>query len=396
MSGIGKALFGGSDSSSKQTQALDPRFANAYFGLQGTAQQTAKNLGVQQFAGFTGDQQFANNQTRAMAAGWDPGAAYRNAGAQQLMEAGSYQPLMAGASGAPTYTMNAASAGPAALAQGGQIDRAGIQNVQGGSAAAGMGAYMDPYTGQVIDAAMGDLERQRQIVQTDNRANAAAAKALGNDRRWLVEAETNRGFADKAAQTAATLRSAGFQQAAANAQQDATRGLQAGMANQGVDAQTAYQNAQLMQQLGITNAGAINAGNQFNANLGQQANQFNAGALNQGAQFNAGQDLQASLANQQAGLTAQQLGLTAGGQLAGLGQQQYQNMQSAIQGLNTFGAQQQGLAQQRLDAQRNLETERLQILMNALGINPGGGGGMTSTGTSSGDQRNGLFSILGG
>ncbi len=74
---------------------------------------------------------------------------------------------------------------------------------------------------------------------------------------------------------------------------------------------------------------------------------------------------QAALANQQAALQAAQQRAAAATQLYGMGSEQQQ------------------LEQARLDAARNLELERQQIINQALGLNVGGGSGQTSTSTGS-------------
>lgn len=84
---------------------------------------------------------------------------------------------------------------------------------------------------------------------------------------------------------------------------------------------------------------------------------------------------QANLANQQAGLAAAQQRAAAATQLYGMGSAEQQ------------------LEQARLDAARNLELERQQIINQALGLNVGGGSGMQSQ--SSGSSRSFGFSLGG-
>lgn len=73
--------------------------------------------------------------------------------------------------------------------------------------------YMNPYQQQVIDASLGDIERQRQQQQLRDRAAAVQAKAFGGSRQGVAEALTNEAFSRTAANTAAQLRSQGFTQA---------------------------------------------------------------------------------------------------------------------------------------------------------------------------------------
>jgi hypothetical protein len=79
--------------------------------------------------------------------------------------------------------------------------------------------YMNPYQEGVINASMGDIERQRQMQQLRDRAAAVQAKAFGGSRQGVAEALTNEAYDRTAANTAAQLRSQGFTQAQAVALQ---------------------------------------------------------------------------------------------------------------------------------------------------------------------------------
>lgn len=126
-----------------------------------------------------------------------------------------------------------------ALAGAGQIatDMGGFQapNVTPGSllSGPGIGAYMDPYTDSVVNTALSDIDRARQMQQVGNASYATQAGAFGGDRAAIVEAETNRAALDQAARTSAQLRSQGFDRAASLYGQDLNRGMQADLANQG-------------------------------------------------------------------------------------------------------------------------------------------------------------------
>lgn len=212
---------------------------------------------------------------------------------------------------------------PATMAGVGAITPQTVSAGQIGST--NLGQYMNPYTQNVIDTSMADLERQRLVGQQQNSAAAAAAGAFGGSRHGLVEAETNRGFADAASRTAAGLQQQGF----LNAQQMA-----------GQDINTRMQ-AQLANQTAGLNAGVQNAANQLTT---QQANQT---AANQAGQFGAAQNMTAALNNQQMGLAGSQQRLNAGAQLGNLGVSGF-NMG------NTLQQQQwnQGMLQQQMEQQR--------------------------------------------
>jgi len=97
---------------------------------------------------------------------------------------------------------------------------------------ADLSAYTNPFQQQVIDAQLADIERQRGQTSERIDADASKAAAFGGSRQAIQQAESDRNFADIAAETGANLRSQGFQQAAAMYQQDAARQMQADLANQ--------------------------------------------------------------------------------------------------------------------------------------------------------------------
>lgn len=97
-------------------------------------------------------------------------------------------------------------------------------------AGASLQAYQNPYTRNVIDNSMADLNRARQMAVNDTGASATAAGAFGGSRHGVAEALTNTGFANQAASMASGLRQAGFQ----NAQQAREFDINTGLANQGL------------------------------------------------------------------------------------------------------------------------------------------------------------------
>lgn len=227
--------------------------------------------------------------------------------------------MTAGQTGAQTQATSAASGllgfTPANVraqqATAGRAEYAGdvaAQNVTAGSfLGSDIGAYLNPYTSNVVDVALGDLERQRQIANQQG-ARSAGASTYGGSRNALIEAETNRGFADASARTAAQLRSQGFDTAAGLLGQDLSRQFQAGLANQGANLQA-----------GLANQATL-----------QGANQFNAGQFTNASLANAQLRQQAGLANQQAGLAGAGLNLQAAGQLYGMGTQQQMAQQAGL------------------------------------------------------------------
>lgn len=89
-------------------------------------------------------------------------------------------------------------------------------------AAAGpnIGQFYNPYTTEVIDQSMADLERQRLAQINATGAAASRAGAFGGSRHGVAEAQTNLGFGQQGAQMASGLRQQGFNTALQAAQQN--------------------------------------------------------------------------------------------------------------------------------------------------------------------------------
>jgi hypothetical protein len=215
-----------------------------------------------------------------------------------------------------------------------QADRGAVQDVTGQLGSQYMSAYFNPYEEQVVQGTLGDIERSRQMQDIADRARATQARAFGGSRQGVQSALTNEAALRQAGTTAAGLRQAGFSQAAQFGQSDAARQLQAQMANQGVSLTLEQANAQLRQQ--------------------------------------------AALANQQASISGAGLRQSAISQLGRLGEQQQNLGLTGANAVMLAQLERQKLDQQRLDAQRNLELERLGITSGALGMQPANLGGSSS------------------
>lgn len=274
---------------------------------------------------------------------------------------------------------------------------AGINQLYGGTGQydpRSVSAFMDPYQRQVIDAATQEINRQRDIAEQQQNAQAVGAGAFGGSRQAIQRAELERNTAQLRNQTIAGLMSQGYNQAQAQAQAAFEAGRQRDIATgqaigqqAGLAGQLATQQAQLGQS-GAGLAGQLGGQmGQFGTQVGQLAGQ-QAGIQQNIANLLA-QQAQAGgqLAGQQANIFAQQAGMYGNvgqgiGQLAG---QQYgvgQNMAQSLAGMGAqlgnlgvqqaalgqtaqqlgqqdvnflynIGQQQQGLTQQQLDAQRN-------------------------------------------
>lgn len=113
---------------------------------------------------------------------------------------------------------------------------------------------------------------------------------------------------------------------------------------------------------------------------GRQAGSMLANLRNQGYQQALNLAQQQQMRNQQAGLQGAQFRLGAAGQLGQMGQSQTAADMLAAQSLMGLGGARQQLAQQQMNAARNLGLERLGIMQSALGLQMPG---MGTTGTTS-------------
>lgn len=108
-----------------------------------------------------------------------------------------------------------------------------------------IGQFFNPYTTEVINQSLADLERQRQTQINATGSAASQAGAFGGSRHGVAEAQTNLGFGQQGAQMASGLRQQGFNtalQAAQNQQQ-----TQSQLAGQGFGFGQAINNQQAAQ-----------------------------------------------------------------------------------------------------------------------------------------------------
>jgi hypothetical protein len=277
------------------------------------------------------------------------------------VRATEFQPSTASASGYTPSAMTSANyAATDPTAQGYSASTlAGTPTVSAQSVQAGqlagrnLDAYTNPYESQVVNQALGDIERSRLMASNQLGAQASAAGAFGGSRQGIAEAETNRAFADQAARTASGLRQAGFTQAQQMAQQDIGVAQQAALANQQAALQAGTTTAQLQQQGGLANQAALNAASQFGASAQNAAAQQAAAQRTAASQFGASAANQAAAANMAAQNQAAQFGSSAANQMALANQ-------AAINQASQFGAQ-QGMTAQQLNqmAALNVNQQRL-------------------------------------
>ena len=228
------------------------------------------------------------------------------------------QSVGAGQQGAQNITSAAgASQGSTAAAQQGAQSAAQFgQNVatQGLAGLAGassqftpdqISAFMNPYETAAIDAAMGDIGRQGDIQAKGLRSKAVSAGAFGGSRGAIEERELGRNVMQQQANTAATMRAQGFQDAATRAQK-AFEDAKARQLSQGT----------VTGQLGQMGSSAGIQGAQTSGSLGLQQGELGlkgATAATDATLAGLGQGLSAA---QNAG----QLGTTMGGQQISAGQ----------------------------------------------------------------------------
>ena len=154
--------------------------------------------------------------------------------------------------------------------------------------------YMDPYTQEVINTTMNDLNQQEGIAQQGIDDSALAQRAFGGDRMYVQKGVLGGEFARAKARTLADLRSGNFRNAQAMGQYDIGNRLNAdqfnndwrsrlfGSAGSGLAglASTAGQLGSNMSQYGTSALGDLsNMGFGFGNQL--QQNQLAAGALQQ-------------------------------------------------------------------------------------------------------------------
>ena len=175
-------------------------------------------------------------------------------------------------------------AGPwAAANQGAQGTAQNLMNYQAQTGAQGMGNYQNAWENQVVNNAQNDLARSADIAAEQNIFSKGSG-TYGGDRMGVQAGEAQRNYLDRAGALSANLRSQGFNVAAANAQQDATRGL--GGANLGLGAANSLNNfgtsalnntvgqAQALSQMGNKQQGMAQAYNDYDRNQFYEARDY--------------------------------------------------------------------------------------------------------------------------
>jgi hypothetical protein len=212
----------------------------------------------------------------------------------------------------PAATYGGAHIDPATLAGAAQTDTSQLPGLAGGKAASGIADYMNPYEDTAVQGTVNDLFRAKQMTDTQNAGAATQAGAFGGSRHGVVDAETNRAFADRVGQISSQMRQAGFQTAVGASAADQDRALSADTTRYGTNANILQGNTGFRQQAGLAGMDAANTRAIQQAQLEQQAGLQGANDQNELAKFNATQSQNADLSNQAAENTAAQ-------QMAGYG-----------------------------------------------------------------------------
>lgn len=100
-----------------------------------------------------------------------------------------------------------------------------------------LSSYMNPWTDNVVQNSLREIDRMRAGAIAQNQGAATQARAYGGSRHGIADAETNRNAFDIAGNTAGQLYSQGFQNAQAAAFQDIINRMNAdtGNANRGLE-----------------------------------------------------------------------------------------------------------------------------------------------------------------
>ena len=107
----------------------------------------------------------------------------------------------------------AVDAARAGLGQGQVADATSTARGLSGYNMSDVDSFMNPYTQQVIDPVLRDIEQSRAMQQQANASRALSAGAFGGDRQALVDAETNRLAMQEAGDFSGRLRQQGFRDA---------------------------------------------------------------------------------------------------------------------------------------------------------------------------------------
>lgn len=172
---------------------------------------------------------------------------------------------------------NAASGGAASASNPFLAPAAAMTAASGGPAQPGMSTYMNPYTQEVIDASMGDIQRQLGINLNNIQGQSASANAFGA-RGELERSEAIKHALDAQARTGAALRAGSWDNALGASQNDLARlGAAGGQLGQMGEGSVRDQLARAMALSSLTGQG-------YDMYTGLAGQQYQMGQQERGAQ----------------------------------------------------------------------------------------------------------------
>ena len=228
----------------------EQQFKELFGAARGVAQQPFLPYTGPMVAGFSPDQLRQFQATRGM---FETGMGYDPTQALQGMAQDQFRPTIQPVTGFQAPTIEATQAPGAA-----QIGPVSTPQFRG-LLSQDIGAYQSPYQQQVIDLAMQDIQRQADIARGGAQERAIRAGAFGGSRSALLEAESQRPYAEAMQRTAVEGRQRGFEQAQAAAERDVARQQQMQMFAPELELRARQQQAgllgglqgQQLQQLGL-------------------------------------------------------------------------------------------------------------------------------------------------
>ena len=203
-------------------------------------------------------------------------------------------------------------------------------------------SYMSPYMDSVVQAQQRDAQRQADIASTTRHSQQTQAGAFGGSRGAIQDAEAARNLALQKGDINTTGQQAAYQQAQTQFNADQARNLAAQQSNQGVGAQYGLASLGNQQQAGVQNLSSFLQTQGLGAQTGLQAQQSNQGMDYNTALQNAQLQQQTNLANQgvqsQYGLQQGTMNQQANMQTAAQNQQTMLQNANAANQANQFGA----------------------------------------------------------
>jgi hypothetical protein len=249
----------------------------------------------------------------------------------------------------------AANIAPVDLYSGASVNRGAIRDVKPQSLLdTNLSAYQNPFQSQVIDNTLGDLNRARQMQLQSDQDAAIGRGAFGGSRSAILEAETNRNFAEQAGKLSGDLRAQGFDRATSLAGQDIGRQFSADQYMSDADRAVAMQNATFGQQAGLARQGLLGDVAQNQAQLdarrfGADQSALNQFGLQQGS-YNNAMNMANMDAINRARFTQPQLEMQNRQFQQGLLNNQVQNQYQNLGLLGNQGRSAQALSQAGMDA----------------------------------------------